>query len=150
MRNKYITYLIPVLIIICVFLVRGISDNPTIFTQDFNQIVTMNINYKVPNESSENSQGKMESKSYSMEKDKEFVTKIYGSIVNTKFTTYSNPDEYERQSGEPVFTIEMIYKDGKKDLIKSTNDGNKFYRIYDDKGSWIGGESKELLDLIKK
>lgn len=150
MRKRVIIYGVPILILFALFFVNGF-EKEAFFSQEFNQISSLKVSYKLLSESSDTlQQSKMESKSFTMEENKEEIKKFYGSIVNTKSTDHKNPDQYERQTQEPAFTIEVNYKDGKKDLIKSTERGMTIYRVYDDKGSWVGGENTELLKLINK
>jgi len=159
MKKRLTTYVIPMVFLVALFFANGF-DRQAILTEDFNEINSLKIRYIINSKdgSFENFNGsnsvdvntKMESKTYSMEDSKEVIEKIYRSIVNTRVTDHKNPDEYESQNSDPAFTIEVSYKNGKKDLIKSTERGMLIYRVYDDKGSWVGGDNEELMVLIRK
>lgn len=140
MKKRLTTYVIPMIFLFALFFVKGF-DRQAILTEDYDQISSMEISYQ--NRGNEN-------KTYTMEKDKEVIRKIYGSMVNTNITEHKNPAELERQESDPYFTIEINYKNGHKDVVNSTETGKVIYRIFDDKGSWVGGENNELALLIKK
>ncbi|MDA8210293.1 MAG: hypothetical protein M0021_00195 [Clostridia bacterium] len=80
------------------------------------------------------------------EQIKEIYNILKNGMKNTK--TYENPKEMERQESNPRFTVRLIYRDGKSDLINSTEGGKFIYRFINGKGGWTGGENEGLLPLI--
>jgi len=135
MRKRVTVYFIPLIIIMGIIIFRGFNPE-NLLTNEYNQINSVNVNYK------------NETKTYTMEKDKEVINKIYGSIVNTKVTTTNNPDEINKQTSTPAYTIEINYKNGSKDLIKSVETGLVIYRILDENGSWVGGPNSDLVEIV--
>lgn len=103
-----------------------------IITKDFNQVSSIQIIYNNSN------------KTYSIEKDRDFIKKVYDTILNTKVTVHSG-----RQESEPQFTINLVYKSGDKNVIESTETGQFIYRVLDNKTSWVGGTNTNLLEIIK-
>ena len=65
--------------------------------------------------------------------------------MNTKVELNKNPDEIHSQYSDPVYTLEISYNNENKDVIKSTETGKFIYKLLDKKGSWIGGENKDLI-----
>jgi len=135
MKKRVTVYFIPLIIIMGIIIFRGFNPE-NLLTNDYDQINSVNVNYK------------NETKIYTMEKDKEVINKIYGSIVNTKVTTTKNPDEINKQTSTPAYTIEINYKNGSKDLVKSIETGLVIYRILDENGSWVGGPNSDLVEIV--
>ena len=135
MKKRVTVYFIPLIIIMGIIIFRGFNPE-NLLTNDYDQINSVNVNYK------------NETKIYTMEKDKEVIKKIYGSIVNTKVTTTKNPDEINKQTSTPAYTIEINYKNGSKDLVKSIETGLVIYRVLDENGSWVGGPNSDLVEIV--
>ncbi len=110
--------------------VNNLKEN--IITKDFNQVSSIQIIYNNSN------------KTYSIEKDRDFIKKVYDTILNTKVTVHSG-----RQESDPQFTINLVYKSGDKNVIESTETGEFIYRVLDNKTSWVGGTNTNLLEIIK-
>ena len=87
--------------------------------------------------------------SYTNEKDKSKIKLIFDSIMNTKIELNKNPDEIHRQYSDPLYTLEISYNNGNKDVIKSTETGELIYKLLDENGSWIGGKNKDIKALLK-
>ncbi|RXM73448.1 hypothetical protein [Clostridium tetani] len=107
-------------------------SNKNILTKDFSQVSSMEIIYNDT------------SKKYSIDKDKDFIKKVYDSILNTKTTL----NKYAQES-DPIFTINLVYKSGEKNIIKSTETGEFIYRVLDNKSQWSGGRNNNLFQIIK-
>lgn len=119
------------------------EDNYAILTNGFNEVTGIQIYYNKVTAIAESN------KVYSTEKNIDKIKSIYDSINNTKVKLHKNPKEMELQSSDPIFTIEISYNNGNKDVIQSTETGEFIYRLIDDKGSWIGGSNNNLVELIK-
>ncbi|WP_143331275.1 hypothetical protein [Clostridium peptidivorans] len=107
------------------------NSKQNIVTNDFNQVSSMEIIYN-------NSKT-----TYSIDKDKDFIKKVYDSILNTKVTVNKGSQE-----SDPQFTINLVYKSGDKNVIESTETGEFIFRVLDNK-SWVGGNNTDLIKIIK-
>ena len=106
--------------------------NENLITKDFNEVSSMKVVFNNSN------------KTYSIEKDKEVIKKVYDNIVNTKVSVHNGS-----QDSDQLFTVNIVYKSGETNVIHSTETGLFLFRIMDNKTSWIGGENKELLEIMK-
>ncbi|WML32729.1 hypothetical protein [Clostridium sp. OS1-26] len=108
------------------------NSSENIITNDFSEVSSIQINYNNSNNT------------YGIEKDREFIKKVYDTILNTKVTVHN-----DSQESNPQFTITLFYKSGDKNVIQSTETGEFIYRILDNKKSWVGGSNTKLLETIK-
>lgn len=83
------------------------------------------------------------------EKDKDLISELYKKIAATKLVIYANPDEFDRQESDPLFEIIFVYKNGKSDIIESTETGRYIFRRLFRSG-WLGGPCDDILAVIKK
>lgn len=104
-----------------------------ILTKDFKEVSSMEITYGGS------------TKKYTIEKDKEYIKKVYDSIVGTKTTIKNDRDE-----SEPKFTVNVIYKSGDKDLIQTTETGQFIYRVFGSKKSRVAGSNNTLINIVKE
>lgn len=81
-------------------------------------------------------------------KDKDLITELYKKLSSTKLVVYINPDELDCQESNPLFEIIFYYKNGKKDIIESTETGEGIYRGLLGAG-WVGGASKDILEFVR-
>ncbi|GIM30290.1 hypothetical protein CPJCM30710_29560 [Clostridium polyendosporum] len=134
MSKKFTIYFI--LVIIVIGLLQGCKKEG-ILTNSFGEVNRLQVNYKDFN------------KIYTIGKDTDLIKGIYYSILNTKTVVHKNPSEMDSQNSDPVCIITIYYKNGKEDIIKSTEGAEFIYRNFDSKGSWIGGKNTDLIGLIK-
>jgi hypothetical protein len=132
--KRFLIYVLSIIILIP--MLQG-CKRESVLTNNIDDIKSIHIYYKDFN------------KSYTMEKDNDKIKSFYDSVMNTKVKLYKNPGEINSQNSEPIYTLEVSYKNGDKDIIKSTETGKFIYRLIDDKGSWIGGKNEDLITLIK-
>lgn len=107
-------------------------SSESILTKNFSEVKSVEIIYK------------KSSKTYTIEKDKDFIKKIYDSILSTKTTVKNDRDE-----SEPRFTVNIVYKSGSKDTIMSTETGQFIYRVFGSKKSRVCGTNTDLFNLVK-
>ncbi|WP_426350296.1 hypothetical protein ACPWSR_03395 [Alloiococcus sp. CFN-8] len=81
--------------------------------------------------------------------EKEEIEKYFNAIV--AISAYSSRTEEDREKG-PVagksFIIEILYKDGNKDIILTGEEPGYFFRKLNEKGDWIGGDNYELGEML--
>lgn len=109
------------------------TSSESILTKEFKEVNSIEITYAGS------------TKKYSIEKDKEYIKKVYDSIVGTKTTVKNDRDESESK-----FTVNVIYKSGDKDVIQSTETGQFIYRVFGSKKSRVGGTNNTLISLVKE
>jgi hypothetical protein len=84
------------------------------------------------------------------EKDKDLISELYKRVTSIKnLELHINPDEDESQESDPLFEIVFYYKDGKGDIIESTETGKYIFRRLLGSG-WVGGPSDDILVIINK
>lgn len=105
----------------------------SILTKDFKEVSSIEITYGGA------------TKKYSIEKDKDYIKKVYDSIVGTKTTVKNDRDESESK-----FTVNVIYKSGDKDVIQSTETGQFIYRVFGSKKSRVAGTNNTLINIVKE
>lgn len=76
------------------------------------------------------------------------IQELLKSLSGTKIRLVRLPKELERQSSNPLYTVEISYKDGTSDIIQTTETGKFAYRVLDVYGSWIGGVNDKLLQQL--
>ena len=74
----------------------------------------------------------------------DIIKEIYNLLLQTK-VSIGNYD----QSTDPKFVLIFKYKDGTNDIIRTTENGQFFYRNLSD-NKWIGGKNNNILPVINK
>lgn len=127
MKKKFLKTILVFFIFLCIFISSGCGNNEKMLTNSLNQINNVKVLVGDSETTSLNSNN---------------VEQIFNILQNTKVKL----DNYD-QSSEPKFILIFEYKDGTSDIIRTTENGEFFYR-YLTNTSWIGGKNDKILPLI--
>ncbi len=86
---------------------------------------------------------------YEEGKDNQKINDIYDNINNTDSTYHEVSLSEEGQQSNPVFTIDIYYKNGTINEIASTETGALIYRNTGTNLDWIGGKNEDLQNLLR-
>ncbi len=83
--------------------------------------------------------------------DKKEIEEYFNALVAiSAYSSRTAEDREHKPSADKGFIIEITYKNGSKDTVLTTEEAYYFFREVNKKGDWIGGDSNELTEMLKK
>ena len=149
MKNKKYTRTavaaaIVLMFVLSIFLLTGASG-AKMLTQSPGQLEQVSVSYVVEEEGAGYQAGELIQKDFLAGEHKAICESIYHRIIDTKKAKESTNE----QTSDPRFMITLRYKNGKADVIHSTETGGFVFRYLKD-NKWVGGFNENILPKLQE